>query len=313
MARTPGKLASRAIPSAEAAGHFADLPEEVAPSAPLLRRALRSHRLVVGAALILLVIVVALLAPVVAPYSPLHQVPEFNMRPPFWREPSGALHLLGTDTLGRDVLSRIIFGARISLIIGVVAVLVAGSIGVTLGLVAGYFGGLVETLVMRLVDTLLALPFVLLAIVSAALFGQSLLGVIAILGLTSWLGYARIVRGVVLSLKQLPYVEAARALGASPGRVALRHVLPGVWTPVIVVATQQVGAMIIAESSLTFLGLGVPPDFPSWGAMIADGRGYVSLAWWISTMPGLALMITALAVYFFGDGLRDVLDPRLRV
>jgi peptide/nickel transport system permease protein len=166
---------------------------------------------------------------------------------------------------------------------------------------------------MRLVDTILSIPFILLAIVSAALFGQSLPGVIAILGLTSWLGYARIVRGIVLMLKAVPYVEAAHALGASHSRTLLRHILPGVWAPVIVVATQQVGAMIIAESSLTFLGLGVPPDFPTWGAMIADGRGYVSLAWWVSTLPGLALTMTVLAVYFFGDGLRDVLDPRLRL
>jgi ABC-type dipeptide/oligopeptide/nickel transport system permease subunit len=287
--------------------------EELPDRTPRLRRAFRSRRLVVGAAVIALIVLMALLAPVVAPYSPFQQVPEFNMRPPGWREPSGAIHLLGTDILGRDVLSRIIFGARVSLLIGAVAVLIAGSIGVCLGLVAGYFGGLVETVVMRLVDTILAIPFFLLAIVSAALFGQSLLGVIVILGLTSWLGYARIVRGVVLTLKTVPYVEAAHALGAGHARTLVRHILPGVWAPVIVVATQQVGAMIIAESSLTFLGLGVPPDIPTWGAMIADGRGYVSLAWWISTLPGLALMLTVLAVYFFGDGLRDVLDPRLRV
>jgi ABC-type dipeptide/oligopeptide/nickel transport system permease subunit len=287
--------------------------EELPESAPMLRRVLRSRRLVVGAAVIALVIAMALLAPIIAPYSPFKQVPEFNMRPPGWREPTGPIHPLGTDTLGRDVLSRIIFGSRVSLLIGAVAVLIAGSIGVFLGLIAGYFGGLVEMGVMRLVDTVLSIPFVLLAIVSAALFGQSLLGVIVILGLTSWLGYARIVRGVVLSLKTVPYVEAAHALGAGHARTLFRHILPGVWAPVIVVATQQVGAMIIAESSLTFLGLGVPPDVPTWGAMIADGRGYVSLAWWISTLPGLALMLTVLAVYFFGDGLRDVLDPRLRL
>ena len=166
---------------------------------------------------------------------------------------------------------------------------------------------------MRLVDTLLAIPFVLLAIVSVSLFGQNLLGLILILGLTGWLGYARIVRGVVLSLKEMPYVEAARALGAPALRVVLRHVLPGVWTPVIVIATQQVGTMMIAESSLTFLGIGIPPTVPSWGAMIADGRSYVALAPWISLFPGLALTTTVLAVYFFGDGLRDLLDPRLRL
>jgi peptide/nickel transport system permease protein len=278
-----------------------------------LGRALRSRRLVVGALIILVAVIVAVFAPVIAPYSPLAQAPQFNDQAPFWREPGGALHLLGTDPLGRDVFSRIIYGARVSLAIGATAVLLAGAVGVTLGLLAGYFGGLVETGIMRLVDTMLAIPFILLAIVSVALFGQSLSGLIIILGLTGWLGYARIVRGVVLSLKQMPYVEAARALGSPDLRILVRHVLPGVWTPVIVVATQQVGAMMIAESSLTFLGIGVPPTIPSWGAMIADGRSYVGEAWWISTMPGLALTITVLAVYFFGDGLRDVLDPRLHV
>ena len=278
-----------------------------------LVRAQHSRRFVVGACLILLVILVAIFAPVIAPFSPLHQAPQFNDQPPFWREPSGTLHILGTDPLGRDVLSRIIYGARVSLIVGSTAVLLAGSLGVLLGLLAGFFGGMVETVIMRLVDTQLAIPFILLAIVAVALFGQTLLGLVIILGLTSWLGYARIVRGVVLSLKEMPYVEAAYALGASPLRTIFKHIFPGVWTPVIVVATQQVGAMMIAESSLSFLGIGVPPTVPSWGAMIADGRSYIQLAWWVSTLPGLALLITVLAVYFFGDGLRDVLDPRLRV
>ncbi len=313
MNPTPSRMLPISAPPR--AGEFASpgRPDDIAPTMPLARRALRSRRLVVGALVIGLVVAMALLAPIIAPYSPFKQAPEFNLKPPLWGEPNGSIHLLGTDALGRDVLSRIIYGSRISLLIGTVAVLLAGSIGVLLGLIAGYFGGLVETIVMRLVDTMLSIPFILLAIVSAALFGQSLLGLIVILGLTSWLGYARIVRGVVLSLKNVPYVEAAHALGATHARTLFRHILPGVWTPVIVVASQQVGAMIIAESSLTFLGLGVPPEFPTWGAMIADGRGYVSLAWWVSTIPGLALMITVLAVYFFGDGLRDVLDPRLRV
>jgi peptide/nickel transport system permease protein len=205
------------------------------------------------------------------------------------------------------------YGARVSLLIGATAVLLAGTIGVVLGLLAGFVGGAVEVVIMRLVDTLLAIPFVLLAIVSVSLFGQDLVGLILILGFTGWLGYARIVRSVVLSLKEMPYVEAARAVGAGPGRLLLRHVLPGVWTPVIVVATQQVGTMMIAESSLTFLGIGIPPTIPSWGAMIADGRAYVTLAPWVSIFPGLALTITVLAVYFFGDGLRDLLDPRMRL
>jgi peptide/nickel transport system permease protein len=273
----------------------------------------RNLRLSAGAAVIVLTVVVAVAAPLIAPYGPLDQAPEVNNRPPFWRGDGGDIHILGTDPLGRDLLSRTMYGARVSLLIGGTAVLLAGTIGVLLGLLAGFVGGVVETVIMRLVDTMLAIPFVLLAIVSVALFGQDLLGLILILGLTGWLGYARIVRGVVLSLKEMPYVEAARALGAAPPRLLVRHVLPGIWTPVIVVATQQVGAMMIAESSLTFLGIGIPPTIPSWGAMIADGRAYVMLAPWVSVFPGLALTTTVLAVYFFGDGLRDFLDPRLRL
>ncbi len=276
-------------------------------------RNLRNLRLSAGAAVIVLTVVVAVAAPLIAPYGPLDQAPEVNNRPPFWRGDNGDIHILGTDPLGRDLLSRTMYGARVSLLIGATAVLLAGTIGVLLGLLAGFVGGVVETVIMRLVDTMLAIPFVLLAIVSVALFGQDLLGLILILGLTGWLGYARIVRGVVLSLKEMPYDEAARALGAAPPRVLVRHVLPGIWTPVIVVATQQVGAMMIAESSLTFLGIGIPPTIPSWGAMIADGRAYVMLAPWVSVFPGLALTTTVLAVYFFGDGLRDFLDPRLRL
>ena len=273
----------------------------------------RNLRLVAGAAVIALAVMVAVAAPLIAPYGPLDQAPELNNRPPLWIGDNGEVHILGTDPLGRDLLSRTMYGARVSLLIGATAVLLAGTIGVLLGLLAGFVGGAVEAVIMRLVDTLLAIPFVLLAIVSVALFGQDLVGLILILGFTGWLGYARIVRSVVLSLKVMPYVEAARALGAGPTRLLLRHVLPGVWTPVIVVATQQVGTMMIAESSLTFLGIGIPPTIPSWGAMIADGRAYVTLAPWVSIFPGLALTITVLAVYFFGDGLRDVLDPRLRL
>jgi len=188
--------------------------EIASPQATFFRRALRSRRLVVGAVLIGLVVLMAILAPILAPFPPLQQAAQFNDQPPFYHEPTGALHLLGTDPLGRDVLSRIIFGARVSLLIGGTAVLLAGTVGVLMGLLSGYFGGVTETLIMRLVDTEMAIPFILLAIVLVALFGQSLIGLIVILGLTGWLGYARIVRGVVLSLKQMPYVEAAHALGA---------------------------------------------------------------------------------------------------
>jgi peptide/nickel transport system permease protein len=296
----------------EGVSPFAD-DDSLNTSTSLSRRMRGNRRLLVGAFLILTAVVVALLSPWITPYPPLAQAPELNNQPPGFVDPAGGLHLFGTDPLGRDILSRTMYGARVSLLIGATAVLLAGSIGVALGLTAGYVGGFVETVIMRLVDTLLAIPFVLLAIVSVALFGQNLSGLILILGLTGWLGYARIVRGVVLSLKEMPYVEAARALGVSHPRIVLRHVLPGVWTPVIVIATQQVGTMMIAESSLTFLGLGIPPTVPSWGAMISDGRAFIALAPWVSIVPGIALTTTVLAVYFFGDGLRDLLDPRLRL
>lgn len=311
VAPAPGVDPSLMLPPTRRPG--TERPVSVGRVARFVRRALHSRRFVIGSMLIGLVALVAIFAPILSPYSPDAQAPQYNLRPPFWHTAAGAVHILGTDALGRDELSRIIFGSRVTLLVGATAVLLAGSIGVFLGLLAGYFGGLVETLIMRLTDTMLAIPFVLLAIVSVALFGQSLTGLILILGLTGWLGYARIVRGVVLSLKQMLYVEAARASGVPPLRILFRHVLPGVWTPVIVIATQQVGSMMVAESSLTFLGIGVPPTIPTWGAMIADGRGYLENAWWISTLPGLALTLTVLAVYFFGDGLRDVLDPKLRL
>lgn len=291
-----------------------DQPER--PGARVWKKVLGSfaqnRRLVIGALVIGIVVALAVFAPAVAPYAANSQAPEFNLQPPLYRDPGSPIHLFGTDSLGRDVFSRVLFGSRVSLLIGVTAVAVAGSIGVIMGMLAGYFGGIVETLIMGLTDALLAIPFVLLAIVAAAIFGQSLVGLIFILGLTGWLGYARIVRGTVLSLKQLVYVEAAKALGVSPLGILVRHILPGVWAPVIVVATQQVGTMIIAESSLSFLGVGVPPTIPTWGSMISDGRSYIQTGWWISTLPGLALMVTVLAVYIFGDGVRDALDPRLQ-
>jgi peptide/nickel transport system permease protein len=304
---------STTAPLPPAALELVDDEQSLQSSPSRWRRARRNRRLVVGAVLIAVAVLVALLAPLIAPFPPLDQDPQFNNRLPLWTDPDGRLHVMGTDPLGRDILSRVMYGARVSLVIGATAVLLAGSIGVALGLLAGYVGGVVETLIMRLVDVLLAIPFILLAIVSVALFGQNLVGLILILGLTGWLGYTRVVRAVVLSLKEMPYVEAARALGASAPRIVLKHVLPGVWTPVIVIATQQVGTMIVAESSLTFLGVGIPPTVPSWGAMIADGRAYIALDPWISLFPGMALTTTVLAVYFFGDGLRDLLDPRMRL
>lgn len=283
------------------------------PGASLWKRFGHSRRAVYGTVFLLVISCVALLSPVLAPYPAQDQDPNRVQLAPLSTSESGTFHLLGTDALGRDLLSRMMHGGRISLLVGVTVVIVAGLIGVPLGLLSGYFGRLVDTLIMRLVDIKLAVPFILLAIAIMAVLGTGLWNVILVLGFTSWVGYARIVRGTVLSLREKPFVEAARCTGMSNARIILRHLMPNIWTPVIVLATQGVGGAILAESSLTFLGLGISPLIPTWGAMIADGRNYLTTAWWISTFPGLLLTCTVMAIYFLGDGLRDILDPRLRL
>ena len=282
-------------------------------SATIWKRFGRSRRAVMGSVFLLLICLVALSAPVLAPYPASQQDAERVQLPPFSTSTSNTYHLLGTDALGRDMLSRMIYGGRISLLVGITVVMVAGLIGVPMGLLSGYFGRTIDTLIMRLVDIQLAVPFILLAIAIMAVLGTGLGNVILVLGISSWVGYARLVRGAVLSLREQPFIEAAHCIGLSNGRLIFRHLLPNVWTPVIVLATQGVGGAILAESSLTFLGLGISPLIPTWGAMVADGRNYLMTAWWISTFPGLLLTATVLAIYFLGDGLRDVLDPRLRL
>lgn len=282
-------------------------------SATVWTRFLRSRRAVAGSLFLLLICLVSFLAPVIAPYPENQQNLERVQLPPFSTSTENTFHLLGTDALGRDLFSRMLYGGRVSLLVGITVVVVAGLIGVPLGLVSGYFGNLVDTLIMRLVDVQLAVPFILLAIAIMAVLGTGLGNVIFVLGVSSWVGYARIVRGAVLSLREQAFIEAAHCIGLSSSRLLLRHLLPNVWTPVIVLATQGVGGAILAESSLTFLGLGISPLIPTWGAMVADGRNYLTTAWWISTFPGLLLTSTVLAIYFLGDGLRDVLDPRLRL
>ena len=289
------------------------LPEPAIASRSRLRPLLHNYRIVFGVIILAIMITAAVAAPVLAPFEPRRQSPAIGAKPPFWHGPDGKLRLFGTDPLGRDIWSRILYGARVSLLVGASAVTVALLIGVPMGLISGFFGGRIDSVIMRLVDVQLAIPFFLLAITLAALLGPGLFNVIALLGFTSWVGYARVVRAQVLSIRELPYVESARSIGASSWVILRKHLLPNAWTPVIVLASQQVGSMIVAESSLTFLGIGVPADIPTWGGMIASGRNYVSLAWWISTIPGLALMVTVMAIYFLGDGLRDVLDPKLKV
>ncbi len=279
----------------------------------VLRELFRNRAALVGLVILLGVVVSAILAPAITPYDPIVQEITFRLKPPGWAGPGGQIYPLGTDHLGRDILSRIIFGARISLIIGLSAVAVAGTLGTLIGLVAGYRGGRVDDLCMRLTDTMLAMPFILLALAVIAVLGPSLRNIIFVLGVTSWVSYARVVRAEVLTLRTREFVAAARALGGGGRRIVFRHLLPNVLTPVIVIATLEVARMIILESALSFLGLGVQPPTPTWGGMLADGRAYLSTAWWLATLPGLSIMLTVLGINLLGDWLRDVLDPRLQL
>lgn len=279
----------------------------------ILRDLLRNRAALTGLGILVLVAGAAILAPLVSPHDPLLQEVSSRLKPPGWAVEGGPRYLLGTDQLGRDILSRLIYGARISLIIGLSAVLLAGSLGTLMGLVAGYRGGRVDDLCMRLTDTMLAMPFILLALAVIAVLGSSLRNIIIVLGATSWVSYARVVRAEVLTLRTREFVSAAQALGGGGPRIVFRHLLPNVLTPVIVIATLEVARMIILESALSFLGLGVQPPTPTWGGMLADGRAYLSTAWWFATVPGLCIMLSVLGINLLGDWLRDVLDPRLQL
>lgn len=309
----PGRPANNLARSSEVSPNERESLFRRKTSDRLWHRFWRSRRAVFGLVFLATISLIALSAPILAPYAASDQDPTRVQLPPFSTSDTGTFHLLGTDALGRDLLSRMIYGGRISLLVGITVVLVATFIGVPLGLISGFFGRTADMIIMRLVDVQLAVPFILLAIAIMAVLGTGLANVIIVLGISSWVGYARIVRGTVLSLREQPFIEAARCIGMSDRRLIIHHLLPNVWTPVLVLATQGVGGAILAESSLTFLGLGISPLIPTWGAMIADGRNYLTTAWWISTFPGLLLTCTVLAIYFLGDGLRDVLDPRLRI
>jgi peptide/nickel transport system permease protein len=255
----------------------------------------------------------AVLAPRLAPWDPGRQMLLKRLRPPAWQARGLPEHPLGTDHLGRDILSRILHGGRISLGVGVSSVVLAGVIGVTLGLLAGFHGGRVDAAIMRVVDVFLAIPYILLAMGVVFALGPSLLNVILVMGATRWVQFARVVRADVLSIREREFVSGARARGNRSLRLLLRHVLPNALTPIIVIATLELAFMIIYESALSFLGLGVQPPTPTWGWMLSEGRNYLSTAWWLATFPGLAIMLTVLAVNLLGDWLRDTLDPRLRV
>jgi len=285
---------------------------DVRPAPGAIRRRL-SFRAVFGLTVLLCIGGAALLAPQIAPWDPARQMLLKRLRPPMWEARGLREHPLGTDHLGRDILSRILYGGRISLGVGLSAVTLSCLLGVTLGLLAGFHGGRTDAFIMRVVDVFLAIPYILLAMGVVFALGPSLLNVILVMAMTRWVQFARIVRADVLSIREREFVSGARARGNRSTRLLLRHVLPNALTPIIVVATLELAFMIIYESALSFLGLGVQPPTPTWGWMLSDGRNYVATAWWLATFPGLAIMLTVLAVNLLGDWLRDTLDPRLTV
>lgn len=263
----------------------------------------------VGIAILVAVALAALLAEVIAPSAPETQRLTARLDPPTWL---GGEHgyLLGTDQLGRDVLSRVIYGSRVSLVVGLAGVALSGTLGVTLGLLAGYFGGYWDRVIMRITDVQQAIPALVLAIAVVAVLRPSLLNLIIVLAVTTWVAFARVVRSEVLALRESLFVEAARVVGARDSRIIARHILPNVAASIIVIGSLTVANLILFEASLSFLGLGVPPPTPTWGRMVFDGLEYVSTAWWIPLFPGVAVMLTVLGSNLVGDWLRDALDPR---
>lgn len=278
----------------------------------MLKRFLRHYSGVAGLLVMLGVILCAAFAPLIAPHNPNEQVLSRRNRPPSWVEGGLKEHPLGTDQLGRDMLSRIIYGSRVSVVVGVSTVAIQTVFGVVLGIVAGYFGGRTDTVIMRIGDVWLAIPFLILAMSIMVVLGPGVLNTILVLGITGWVTYARVVRAEVLSVRERDFVTAAKSLGAGAGRIMWKHIWPNVTASVIVVASLQVSRMIIAEASLSFLGLGVQPPTAAWGSMVAVGRDYLFRQWWLATIPGMAILVTTLGVNLFGDALRDVLDPTMR-
>lgn len=267
---------------------------------------------VIGMLMFLTVVFAAVFAPLIAPYDPLEQNLRDAKMPPAWYEEGSWEHPLGTDNLGRDLFSRVIYGARVSLTVGFFGVLIAAGLGLVFGALAGYLGGRVDAIIMGIVNLVLALPYLLFVVVIAAILGRSLLNVILIFGITDSPIFARVTRGEVLRIRQSGYVESAISAGAGTGRIIFDHIIPNLIGPLITLATFEMSAMIFYEAGLGFLGLSVPPSVPSWGNMLAAGRKYLTSYPWIATWPGLAIMWTSLSMNLLGDWLRDVLDPRLR-
>ncbi|MDA1098067.1 MAG: ABC transporter permease [Proteobacteria bacterium] len=254
----------------------------------------------------------AIFAPYLTPHSPIEQTLPDKLLPPFWEATGSTKYILGTDIFGRDVLTRLLYGARVSLIVTALSLLVGGGVGLTIGIASGYIGGRLDSLLMRLVDAAFTFPAILFALLLAVTMGQGLDTLVVAIGLLLWAGFARIIRGEVLALKQRDFVALAKVHGCSELRIMVTHILPNVMNTFMVLVTLNVGAVIVAEASLSFLGAGIPPPTPSWGLMVAEGRGKISSAWWLSLLPGIAITMVVLTFNLFGDWLRDRLDPKLR-
>ena len=278
-----------------------------------LRRLGRLRWGVAASVTLLAIVASAIFAPAIAPHDPLAVNISHRLAPPVWMEGGTSRHVLGTDQVGRDLLARVIYGGRISLVIGVAAVLISTTIGVLLGLVGGYFGGYPDWTIMTAVNVLLTFPFVLLALAVIAVLGASLGNMIVVLGVAGWPIYARVVRAETMAIREREFILAGRALGMSHARIIFRQILPNLVSPIVVIATLQVAQVIVLESFLSFLGLGVQPPTPAWGNMLGEGRVYMLNSWWIAAFPGLAIFLTTLAINLMGNALRDWLDPHMKL
>lgn len=279
-----------------------------------MRRALifRQMTFVIPVIVLLLLLLTAIFAEVLAPYSPTKIALPKRLLPPFFVHGGSKAHILGTDMLGRDILSRVIFGARVSLSVSLLVIFITSSFGTILGIISGYLGGRTDTLLMRITDVCLAFPGILIALLLAVILGPSFKTVVLAISILGWAPYARLIRGETLKLREADFVAQARIIGSSPLRIMVRHVFPNVINPLIVIATMSVGLVILLESALSYLGAGIPPPTPSWGSMVSDGRNLIDKAWWISFFPGLAIGLVVMSGNFLGDWIRDKLDPRLR-
>lgn len=301
------------------AANTAALSTAVPTSKPRSWRYTRWGRLVrepaglVGFVILVVLVVSAIAAPLLAPHDPTLTNLRARNSPPSWEAGGSSDHLLGTDPVGRDLLSRIIYGARTSLFVGIVATLLGAAVGVAIGLVAGYYGGILDEILMRIADLFLVFPFILLAVSIIAVLGAGLTNLIITLVVTGWVQYSRLVRGQVLALRSVQYVDAARVAGAGDRRILSLHILPNLLSSVVVLGTLQMAFVLLTEAALSFLGLGVNPSTITWGTMINDGRNYIYNAWWVITFPGAAILLTVLGINLIGDWLRDILDPTLRV